>query len=71
MYTKYRGAAAIHVALGQVMRIGLLSYNLYKLQLNRAIQDRAYRWVADHRRYFPSTTPAIQQDAPWQPEHTE
>lgn len=67
-YKKYRGAAAIHVALGQIMGIGLLGYNLYKLEPSKWLQDRVYRWVAEHRYYFPSTTPAIKQNPPWQPD---
>jgi len=67
-YKKYQGAAAIHVALGQIMGMGLLGYRLYKLQPNKLLQDRVYRWVAEHRLYFPSTTPAIKLDPPWQPD---
>lgn len=50
------GAAAVNAALDAALG-GSLFERLYRMPGSRAVQDRGYRWVADHRGKFPGVTP--------------
>lgn len=65
--SRYRGAAAINVALDQLLGWPGLGYRLYKVPLIRQLQDRIYQWVVTNRHHFPGVTPALAQEEPWQP----
>jgi predicted DCC family thiol-disulfide oxidoreductase YuxK len=59
--SRYHGAAAINVALDQILGGSAICYQLYQVPLIRQLQDSLYQWVVEHRHRFPGVTPAIQQ----------
>ncbi|MEZ4679221.1 MAG: DCC1-like thiol-disulfide oxidoreductase family protein [Caldilineaceae bacterium] len=65
--TRYRGAAAISIAVDHLIGWPPIFYTIYRLPLIRGVADYFYQWVADHRSRFPGTTPAVDQLHPWQP----
>lgn len=61
---RHAGAAAMNRVLGELGGPWPLVAALYRLLLIGWLEDRAYRWVADHRRLLSrwwSTTPECEQ----------
>lgn len=52
----HAGAEAANAALSAALG-SRLPLRIYRLPGIRAVQERVYRWVADHRHRFPGTTP--------------
>lgn len=53
---RHRGASAANAVLGTALGTRL-PLRIYALPGSRALQDRAYDWVAANRRRFPGATP--------------
>ena len=68
--SKYRGAEAVSFVLDKILPVGRFFSTVYKLPLMKPIEDRVYQWVADNRKLFPSVTPAMKQEPPWDPDIT-
>lgn len=65
---RQRGAGAITTTLDVLIGWGRVLYTIYRLPLLRQLGDRGYRWVANNRKLFPGTTPALKQEPAWQPQ---
>lgn len=59
----FAGAAAVNRVLAELGGVWLSVARLYRLAPVRWIEDRVYRWVAEHRALFRfwSTTPECEQ----------
>ncbi|MEM7530854.1 MAG: DCC1-like thiol-disulfide oxidoreductase family protein [Chloroflexota bacterium] len=66
---KYRGAEAVSFVLDEILPVGRTFSTIYKLPFMKPIEDTVYQWVADNRKLFPSVTPAMKQEPPWDPDN--
>ena len=57
---KSAGAAAVAVTLDTALGTRIFG-RFYRIPPVRMLQDRVYRWVADHRGKFPGVTPWCEQ----------